>query len=73
MEAFCTTDGSDFFAGETYHRDTGNSFWIPSLLGNMYDFGDSSDGDVTISSNTDLTTDNVKNYHNLTINSGIVL
>jgi len=36
-------------------------------------FGDGSDGDATISSNTDLGSSNIKNYSNLTINSGIEL
>lgn len=36
-------------------------------------YGDGSDGDVTISSNTDLGSSNFKNYNNLTINSGITL
>jgi len=36
-------------------------------------FGDGSDGDVTISSNTDLGSNNIKNYKNLTINAGVTL
>lgn len=36
-------------------------------------FGDGSDGNAIISSNTDLGSSNVKNYLNLTINSGIEL
>jgi len=36
-------------------------------------FGDATDGDVVISSNTDLGAANDKNYDNLTINAGITL
>lgn len=36
-----------------------------------YPFGDGSDGDVTISSNTNLIRDMF--YNNLTVNTGIVL
>ena len=41
--------------------------------GGQNTYGDGSDGDVTISSNTDLGSSNIKNYRNLTINAGIIL
>jgi len=44
-----------------------------SCTGVDFIFGDGSDGNVTISSNTDLTCDNYKQYNNLTINAGIKL
>jgi len=71
QSAYCTSTGSGFTAGEEYKRNVANDAWLREE--NNVIFGDGSDGDVTISSNTDLTSANNKNYNNLTINSGITL
>lgn len=49
----------------------GTSFVLMNGDEDNYPFGDGSDGDVTISSNTNLTRDMF--YNNLTVNTGIVL
>ncbi len=71
MLAFCTSSGSGFISNTLYTRNTANDGWITDGP-NMY-FGDGTDGDVTISSNTDLGSSNFKQYNNLTINSGVSL
>ena len=61
-----TTDGSSVTA---VNQDTVIDIAIPKFE-HMY-FGDGSDGDVTISSNTNIS--EVKRYNNLTINAGQTL
>lgn len=54
-------------------RENGASVDLISGAGGANFLGDGSDGDVTISSNTDLGTDNHKQYKNLTIDAGVTL
>lgn len=71
MLAYCTSTGSGFTIDTLYVRNTANTSWTALDIDSL--FGDGSDGDVTISSNTDLGSSNKKNYNNLTINSGVYL
>lgn len=68
--AFCTLDGDIFQEGKIYRRNTANSDWNVAESTPVF-FGDGSDGDVTISTNTVLTS--VKYYNNLTVDSGVSL
>lgn len=67
QHAYCTTTGSGFTAGIEYQRDNANSAWI-SISSSLFT-GDGTDGAVTISSDTDLGSSNVKRYASLTVNS----
>jgi hypothetical protein len=61
-----TTDGSSVTAVSTTN--------VEDVAQMEYDpFGDGSDGDATIATNTDLGASNIKYYDNLTVNSGITL
>jgi len=68
QQAFCIKDGSGFLEGRTYTRNKDNTTF--SNINDLY-YGTASDGDVTISVNTTLSSD--MNYNNLTINSGVTL
>lgn len=61
-----TTDGSSVTAVSTTN--------VEDVAQMEYDpFGDGSDGDATIATNTDLGASNIKYYDNLTVNSGVTL
>lgn len=72
MKAFCTLTGNGFAAELTYRRNSTNSAWVLDTAGDPF-LGNGSDGDTTISSNTDLGSDNHKQYGNLTIDAGVTL
>ena len=63
-----TTNGSSVTAVDVFDVEYEG---IGTLKSRDYYYGDGSDGDVTISSNTTIT--GGKNYNNLTINSGVTL
>lgn len=63
----------DYASGKylRYDSNSGDLVVNDSILSNNNMFGDGSDGDVTISSNTSLTSDMF--YNNLTVNDGVTL
>ena len=66
--AYCTQDGNGFIENTAYVRNAANSAFTPLA---PIPYGDGSDGNVTISSNTTLTQD--MNYYNLTVDSSYTL
>jgi len=63
------TSQSDFESGTLEKLDTASSTGVKLVKNSVY--GNGSDGDVTISSNTTLRRD--MNYRNLTVNAGVTL